>query len=116
MDHAEKIEYRISENSWIARAAGFFLRSSATAVVIGHTIYLYGAKAETLQEDLVWLRHELMHVLQFKRGTTIVFLLKYIMESIVKGYRNNCNEVEARKAEQEIGFETKFKVVSRRRS
>ncbi len=116
MDHDEKIAFFIQEKSFIARLAAYFLKGEKVAIVIGKKIYLHGAKEEELMESTTWFRHELMHIQQFKKEGTFLFLIKYCWESLRKGYRNNRYEIEARAAAQVIGFEKKFKVVSRRRS
>jgi len=116
MDHAEEIEFHIREQSFVAHAAAFFLKGQKVAIVIGKTIHLHSAKEAELMETIAWLRHELLHVQQYRRYGTFLFLIKYGWESFQKGYWNNRYEIEAREAEGIVGFEKKFKVVSRRRS
>lgn len=116
MDHAEKIVFRIREDAWIASLAAYFLKGKKVALVIGNRIYLHGTKETELLESTAWLRHELMHVQQYKEEGTGWFLIKYGWESLLKGYWNNRYEREARAAAEVMDFEKKFKVVSRRRS
>lgn len=116
MDHAEEIEFHIREQSVVARAAAFFLKGQKVAIVIGRTIHLHGAKKAELLETVTWLRHELLHIQQYRQHGIFLFLIKYAWESLQKGYWNNCYEIEARGVEDLKDFEKKFKVVSRRRS
>jgi hypothetical protein len=116
MDHAEEIEFSIREQTLIARIAAFFLKGEKVALVLGKTIHLHGATAGELLDAPRWLRHELRHVQQYRQHGRISFLARYTWESFRKGYWKNRYEVEAREAEEWIGFEKKFKVVSRRRS
>lgn len=114
MDHAEKIVFRIREESLAAAVVAYFLKGKKVALVIGSSIYLYGAKETELLESTAWFRHELMHVQQYKKEGTWYFLIKYGWESLRKGYWNNRYEIEARAAEKIIDFEKKFEVVSRK--
>lgn len=75
------------------------LRSEQVAIVIGKTIHLWNVDTETFLTNPKWLRHELCHIRQFQRFGFVGFILKYIVESIQKGYHNNKYEVEARAAE-----------------
>jgi hypothetical protein len=116
MDHAAEIEFHIREKTFVARVAAFFMKGQKVAIVLGNTIYLHGTKEAEFLETIHWLRHELMHVWQYRQQGTFLFLIKYGWESLQKGYWNNPYEIEAREAEGIIDFEKKFKVVSRRRS
>lgn len=90
----------IKENSWLAKIAAKKLGSNHVAMVLGKTIHLFGvSKIEFLQDDK-WLKHELCHVKQFREHGYVFFVVKYLWESIRKGYYNNRFEVEARKAEE----------------
>ena len=91
--------FHIKENSWLARIAAFKLKSASVAMVIGKTIHLHGLnKVDLLNNDRL-LKHELCHIRQYKQHGTIGFLVKYMWESIRKGYYNNRFEVEARATE-----------------
>lgn len=91
--------FNIKENSWLAKIAAFKLGTKAVAMVLGKTIHLCNTtKAEFLQHEK-WVKHELCHIRQFKEHGYFLFIVKYIWESIRKGYYNNRFEVEARAAE-----------------
>ncbi len=94
--------YRIKENSWIAKIAAKKLKSDTAAIVIGKTIHLHNTSTENFLKDKRWLKHELCHVEQFKRHGFLPFILKYLFESLKKGYYNNKYEVEAREAEKVV--------------
>ena len=92
--------FHIKENSWLAKIAAKKLRSKSVAMVLGKTIHLHNStKAEFLQNTR-WVKHELCHVQQFKQHGYFGFLVKYLWESLKKGYYNNKFEVEARAAEE----------------
>lgn len=95
------MDYFIRENSFIARIAAWKLRSEKVAIVIGRTIHLYNTgKGEFLANDH-WLRHELVHVKQFRRYGLIRFIIRYLWESLKNGYENNKYEIEARQGEHD---------------
>lgn len=94
-----KPAFIIKENSWLARIAAWKLKSESVAMVLGKTIHLHNASKSAFLNDERWLKHELCHVKQFKQHGYIGFLVKYLWESIRKGYYNNRFEVEARNAE-----------------
>ena len=92
----------IIENSFLAFMARKKLKSSNVAMVIGKKIYLSGVTKSNFLKNEKWVRHELVHVEQFKRYGFYKFLFLYFVESIKMGYYKNKFEVEARqKAEQE---------------
>ncbi len=91
--------YYIKENSWMAAIAAKKLQATSVAMVLGKTIHLYGSSKEDFLADECWLKHELCHIKQFKEHGYVMFLIKYLWESIKVGYRNNKYEVEAREAE-----------------
>ena len=91
--------YSIKENSWLAKIAAKKLGADAVAMVIGKTIHLHGTTKEYFLADERWVKHELCHIKQYKENGTIIFLTKYLWESLRKGYYNNKFEVEAREAE-----------------
>ncbi|HEY0678031.1 MAG TPA: DUF4157 domain-containing protein [Chitinophagaceae bacterium] len=96
------MDFRIKENSLIARIAAWKLSSARVAIVIGRTIHLHNASKEDLLKNQRWLRHELCHLEQFRRYGFVRFIMLYLWESMRKGYRLNKFEVEARQAEQNI--------------
>lgn len=89
----------IKEKSWIAKIAATKLRSSSCAIVFFNTIYLHCITKEEIIYNTELLRHEVMHIKQWKREGAFLFLYKYIKYSIQFGYYNNPLEIEARKAE-----------------
>lgn len=90
----------IKENSWLAKIAAIKLGSKAVAMVLGKTIHLYNTSAAAFLQDEKWVKHELCHIKQFKEHGYVGFIVKYVWESIRKGYYNNRFEVEARAAEE----------------
>jgi len=92
-------DFTIKENSFLARIAAFKLGTKRVAMVLGNTIHLYNATKEEFLADKRWFKHELCHIRQFKEHGFFVFLIKYLWESIKKGYYNNKYEAEARAAE-----------------
>lgn len=95
------IKYRIREKSWLAKLAAMKLRSDNVAMVIGRTIHLHGVDKDTFRQNHRWLRHEQEHLRQYADNGTILFLIKYLIESARKGYYHNKYEAEARMAEEE---------------
>jgi hypothetical protein len=95
------MELNIKENSWIAKLAAKKLGSKNVAIVIGSTIHLHNVTKEEFLQDKQWVKHEVCHLRQFKTHGTFIFILKYLWESIQRGYHNNKYELEARKAETE---------------
>ena len=93
-------KFIIKENSWLAKLAAKKLKRNAVAMVLGQTIHLHNtSKIEFLQHEK-WLKHELCHINQFKQHGYILFIVKYLLESMRNGYYNNRFEVEARQAEE----------------
>lgn len=91
--------FNIKENSWLAKLAAKKLSSNAVAMVLGKTIHLHNTtKAEFLKDER-WVKHELCHIKQFKQYGYFNFVVRYLSESLRKGYYNNRFEVEARAAE-----------------
>ncbi len=93
-------EYSIKENSWIAKIAAKKLRSDKIAIVVGKTIHLYKTSKKQFLQNERWLKHELCHIKQFQENGYLLFIAKYLWESIKHGYHNNKYEVEAREAEE----------------
>jgi hypothetical protein len=94
------LNYRIKENSLLARIAAWKLNSKKVAIVFGSTIHLCRTTREEFLNDRRWLLHELKHIEQFQRYGFTRFIFLYLLEWIKKGYRNNKYEVEARQAEE----------------
>jgi hypothetical protein len=96
-----KPDFYIKENSWLAHIAAKKLKASAVAMVLGKTIHLYGTNKAAFLADPCWVKHELCHIKQFKENGFVLFLIKYVWETLKVGYHNNKYEVEAREAECE---------------
>lgn len=94
-----KPKFYIKENSFFAKIAAKKMGAEAVAMVLGKTIHLYGSTREQFLADERWVKHELCHIKQYEENGTIFFLIKYLWESLKKGYYNNKYEVEARLAE-----------------
>ncbi|MEO7522947.1 MAG: DUF4157 domain-containing protein [Ferruginibacter sp.] len=99
---ANKISYKIKENSWLAKIAAKKLGKKDVAMVLGNTIHLWNTTEAGFLNDKQWVKHELCHVEQYKRYGFLNFLARYLWESIRKGYQNNKYEVEARNAEKNM--------------
>ncbi len=95
-----KNDFHIKEKSWLAKIAAKKLRCKSVAMVLGKTIYLHNTSKEEFLQNTKWVKHELCHVQQFRQHGYLGFLVKYLWESLKKGYYNNKFEVEARAAEE----------------
>ncbi|MEO7263373.1 MAG: DUF4157 domain-containing protein [Ferruginibacter sp.] len=93
------IEFKIKENSFIARLAALKLKASSVAIVIGKTIHLHNCSGESFLKDEQWVKHELCHIQQFKQYGFIRFIFLYLLESLKHGYYKNKFEMEARVSE-----------------
>ena len=91
--------FTIKENSWVAKIAAWKLKTSSVAIVFGSTIHLWKSSKEEFLSNEKWLKHELCHIRQYKQNGYSGFLIKYLWESLRKGYFNNKFEVAARQAE-----------------
>jgi hypothetical protein len=98
-DQLKKNRIRIRENSFMARIGAVVLKSRRMAMVIGSTIHLYNISREAFLADESWVKHELCHIAQYRQYGRAGFILRYMFESIRKGYYHNRFEAEARKAE-----------------
>lgn len=96
----EKINFLIKEKSWLAKIAAYKLSSQSVAMVLGKTIHLHNTTKEDFLKNKKWLKHELCHIQQFRQHGYVGFILKYLWESVRKGYYNNKFEIEARAAEE----------------
>jgi hypothetical protein len=85
----------------VAKIAAWKLKASSVAIVFGSTIHLWNSSKEDFLKNERWLKHELCHIRQYKQHGYFGFIIKYLIESLKKGYYNNRFEVEARKAEEE---------------
>ncbi len=96
------IYFKIKENSWIARIAAWKLNAQSVAIVVGNCIHIYNCNRQDFIDTHRWVKHELCHVQQFREHGLLPFLVKYIWESLQKGYYLNKYEVQARAAENDI--------------
>lgn len=94
------MDFKIKEQSFIARIAAWKLKEANMAVVLGKTIFLHGVSADDFKSNNAWLKHEQEHIRQFKQYGFFPFIYKYLLESLKNGYHNNKFEVAAREAEQ----------------
>ena len=95
-------DYKIKENSFLARIATKKLGTKRVAMVLGNTIHLWNTTETDFLKNEKWVKHELCHVEQYKRYGFFNFLVRYLWESMRKGYYNNKYEIEARNAELNI--------------
>lgn len=90
-EYPELAEMRLRRGGIPPRIAGWFLgRPSVAAITLWRTIF-FGARTAP---DVPLLLHELRHVEQFRERRS--FPLRYIWESIRRGYHFNRYEVDAR--------------------
>lgn len=90
-EYPELAQMRLRRGGVPPRIAGWFLgRPAAAAITLWRTIF-FGPRTEV---DAPLLLHELRHVQQFRERRT--FPLRYIWESIRRGYHLNRYEVDAR--------------------
>ena len=92
--------FTIKENSRLAAIAAKKLGTKSVAMVFGNTIHLHGAGKEEFLKDTRWVKHELCHLQQYRQHGYIGFIIKYLWQTIRKGYYNNQFEVAARAAEK----------------
>lgn len=93
------MEFRIKEDSWIAKIAAVKLHSENVAIVLGKTIHLYHVSKEDFLKNEKWVKHEICHLGQYKKYGSLSFICRYLWESLRVGYHKNKFEVEARNAE-----------------
>lgn len=85
----------------LASLAARRLKQDKMAMVLGKTILLHDTTTHEFISNRKWIRHELAHVQQFKKHGYMLFLFKYLLESIRNGYYNNKYEIAARAAEDD---------------
>lgn len=92
----------IREQHWTARIAAWKLKKKeGVAITFFHTIYLHHCTRERFLQSRDWVRHEVKHVLQYRKEGYLIFLIKYLWYSIRFGYYDNPFEKEAREAESD---------------
>ena len=87
----------LCEAAWLTTVAGFLsgMGGPAAAVTLGRTIIVHPKMRAT--QALV--RHELAHVRQWQANPW-TFPVRYALNHLRYGYRNNPYEVEARQSER----------------
>lgn len=93
--------FKIKEHSCVAKFAAKKLKTHNVAIVLGTTIHLHNVSRQKFLENDKWVKHEACHLRQFKKNGVIIFIIKYVWESILHGYYNNKYEAEARLAEED---------------
>ncbi|HXF23187.1 MAG TPA: DUF4157 domain-containing protein, partial [Gemmatimonadaceae bacterium] len=79
------------------RVGGWFLgRSTVAGITFGSTVFLSPAQPPSVR----LLLHELGHVRQYRRDKT--FAIRYLWESVCRGYSRNRFEVEADQFAEEV--------------
>jgi hypothetical protein len=96
------VRFHIKERSFIARIAAWKLNARQVAIVFGNTIHLHNTSSEDFMKNKRWLNHELEHIRQYHEYGLIPFIMRYLIESLKKGYHNNKFEIAARAAEKDI--------------
>ena len=89
----------VKQNTFIAKVAAKVLKEKSMAVTVGNTIYLHNTTCESFLKHKVWVCHEVVHVLQYKKSGMFLFLINYIFQSVINGYQNNKFEIEASEKE-----------------
>ena len=92
-------DVNIKEKSWLAAIAAWKLGSKSVAMVIGKTIHLHNVTKADFLSNEKWVKHEMCHIRQSSEEGHFIFIVKYLWESLRKGYYNNKYEREARAAE-----------------
>ncbi len=87
---------RIIEDSWLARIGAWKLKEPAIALTWGRAIHLCNVSRQDFLNNKQWVCHELAHVRQYEQYGLLAFTVKYIRESLRKGYYHNRWEKEAR--------------------
>lgn len=91
----------VVENSLWAKIAAWKMNADRVAMVIGTKIHLHNVSKGEFLKNKKWVRHEVVHVLQWQRFGKIRFAFFYLLESFNKGYHYNRFEVEARLKEND---------------
>lgn len=107
-------DVQIRENSPLARIAAGRLGTDNVAMVIGHTIHLYGVSRSRFLARESWVCHELQHVAQYERHGIAGFVLRYLWESLRRGYHANRFEAEARAAESDRTLLDRYRIAARK--
>ena len=92
----------IKTDSIIAQLAARLLKTTRMAVTVNRTIYLYNCSKEEFLKNNNWVCHEVAHVRQYERLGSFAFLAAYLFQCLIKGYKNNKFEKEARAKETDL--------------
>lgn len=86
----------LREAQWLPRLAGILsgMGGPAGAVTLGRTIILH----PSARASAALIRHELAHVRQWQ-SHPVTFPIRYALNHLRYGYRDNPYEIEAREAE-----------------
>ncbi len=98
LSNAYSQDFRVVENSRIAKLAAKIKKEKKYAITFGKTIFI-NCKKEAFFSDPWWVRHELVHVQQYKKTGVLNYLTKYLFYSIFHKYSKNPFEKEAIAAE-----------------
>jgi hypothetical protein len=107
----QKTKVYIKENSWLARLGAAKLQSKNVALTMRRTIHLWNVPREVFLNDIEWLCHELVHVKQYKKHGSFVFLIKYFFYWLRFGYKDIPFEIEARQQEYDQTILKDFEIV-----
>ena len=99
---------RVKEKSLVACIAAKVLRTDKVAIVFGSTIHLWNTGKNEFLDNMRWVKHELVHVEQFKQYGFVRFIFLYLWETIKNGYYKNRFEEEARSKEQKPLLHNEF--------
>lgn len=95
-----QIKIYFKENSWLAYLAAAKLQTkNGLCIVFGRTLHLNKLTRQEIIQNKNLLRHEVKHVLQWRKHNYLIFPILYLWYSIIYGYFNNPFEKEAREAE-----------------
>lgn len=78
----------------IPKIVGKMIGNDKYAITVGKTIYI-SCDIDTFLEDTDWVKHEMTHIIQYRKHGTVDFLVKYLRYSLHYSYRNNPFEKEA---------------------
>ena len=81
------------DQKWVSTVFG----ERRWAITLGQTTYY---SVQWQEVDYAWRKHEDKHKQQWKQEGLIKFAVKYLWYQLIKGYKNNPYEIEARQAEQ----------------
>lgn len=98
LSNAYSQNFRVVENSGIAKLAARIKKEKKYAITFGKTIFI-NCKKEDFFSDSWWVRHELVHVRQYNKHGVLSYLTKYFFYSIFHKYSKHPFEKEAIAAE-----------------